>query len=96
MKPTLIASEWSSGNVSVYDVDGNGDPIAATRRPFIDKFPGPEGAFFDPVSGDFLFSTFDAADPNLSPQTQHTTPERLLVVEGFSAPPPPPPPPPTK
>lgn len=68
--PSMLVSEFSSGNVAVYDVDGNGDPIVETRRDFITGLSGAEGAFIDPFTGDFVFSTFGGGD-------------RILVVQGF-------------
>ncbi len=72
--PTLIVSEFSAGNVSVYDVDGAGDPIDGTRRDFMTGLGGAEGAYIDPYTGDFLFSTFGGGD-------------RVIVVTGFVQPP---------
>ena len=54
----LLVSEWSAGNLVAYDADDNGDPIVASRRPFVTGLTGAEGAFLDPYSGDFLFTTF--------------------------------------
>ncbi len=71
--PTMILSEFSAGAVSVYDLDINGDPIVASRRLFMDGLFGAEGAFIDPVTGDFLFSTFGGGD-------------RVVVVTGFGIP----------
>src|SRR5262249_36973199 len=65
--PTLLVSEFSTDKVAAYDIDANGDPIVATRRDFLTDTTsfdfGPEGAFIDPLTGDFLFSTF-VGDPN--------------------------------
>jgi len=70
---SVLISEFSLGQVSAYDIDGNGDPVPTSRRPFLDGLGGAEGAVIDPVTGDFLFSTFGGGD-------------RVLVVQGFSAP----------
>ncbi len=80
-KNRIIMSEWSTDSVATYEVDGQGDPSAASRKAFFDKFTKPWGAYFDPVTGDFLFLTWGPA------------PDRVFVVQGFSKPPPPPPPP---
>ena len=69
---TAIVSEYSSGSIAVYDLDANGDPIAATRRPMMTGLSGAEGAVVDPVSGDMLFSTFGGGN-------------RVIVVTGFAA-----------
>ena len=69
-QPTMIVSEYSTGTVGVYDLDANGDPIVASRRSFITGLTGAEGAFIDPYTGDFLFSTFGGGN-------------HLIVVQGF-------------
>jgi hypothetical protein len=76
-RSSLLVSEYSAGQVAAYDVDANGDPIVSTRRTFITGLGGADGAFIDPVTGDFLFSTFGGAN-------------QVVVVSGFSKPPPPP------
>lgn len=69
--PSILVSEWSAGVVSTYEVDSAGDPILDTRREFIVGLSGAEGAAIDPVSGDFLFSTFGGGD-------------RVVAVRGFA------------
>lgn len=80
-KNRIILSEWSADSVATYEVDGQGDPQVSTRKAFFEKFTKPWGAYFDPVTGDFLFLTWGPA------------PDRVFVVQGFVKPPPPPPPP---
>ena len=75
--PSILVSEYSAGRVSAYEVDGNGDPRLAARRDFITGLSGAEGAFVDPATGDFLFSTFGGGN-------------RVIVVRGFARPLPPP------
>ena len=70
---SLIVSEFSAGNVSTYNVDANGDPIVTSRKDFMTGLGGAEGAYIDPLTGDFLFSTFGGGN-------------RVIVVTGFSAP----------
>jgi hypothetical protein len=77
--PSMLVSEFSNGTVSAYEVDGNGDPIPGTRHLFMSDITGAEGATFDPLTGDFMFSTFGAVS-------------RIVSVRGFDLPPPPPPP----
>lgn len=55
---SVLVSEYGTGSVVAYEVDGNGDPIVATRREFVIGLSGAEGAMVDPVTGDFLFATF--------------------------------------
>jgi hypothetical protein len=76
-RPSLLVSEYSAGQVAAYAVDADGDPIVSTRRTLITGLSGADGAFIDPVTGDFLFSTFGGGD-------------RVIVVRGFAKPPPPP------
>ena len=77
--PSMLVSEWSAGNIAAYEIDGNSDPIIATRQTFMSGLSGAEGAFIDPLTGDFMFSTFGGGD-------------RVVIVQGFLPPPPPPPP----
>ncbi len=78
--PSLLVSEYGVDEVAAYQVDANGDPVIATRRPMITGLDGAEGALLDPVTGDFLFSTFGGGS-------------RVVAVRGFRAPPPQLPPP---
>jgi len=69
---SILLGEWAADQVSVYEIDAQGDPILATRRPFITQLIGAEGAAIDGRTGDFLFSTFQGGN-------------RVLVVTGFAA-----------
>jgi hypothetical protein len=71
--PTMIVSEWSANRVAVYDVAATGDPTLATRKTFLTGLSGAEGAYFDPPTGDFLFSTWNTRRP-----------ERMILVTGFA------------
>jgi hypothetical protein len=51
----VLVAEWNAG-IAVYQTDGNGDPLANTRQPFLDGLSGNAGGAIDPVTGDFLFS----------------------------------------
>jgi len=70
---SMLVSEYSAGEVAVYELDGNGDPDTLTRVSFITGLTGAEGAAIDPLTGDFLFSTFGGGD-------------HVIVVKGFAAP----------
>ena len=72
-RPSVLVAEYLAGRVSAYDVDANGDPLAATRRDFVTGLSGAEGAFIDPSTGDFLFSTFGSGN-------------QVVSVRGFAAP----------
>ena len=71
--PSVLVSEYSAGMIGVYQTDANGDPVLASRQDFITGLTGAEGAFIDPVTGDFLFSTFGGGN-------------HVIVVRGFIIP----------
>lgn len=71
--PSMLISEYSLGRVSAYLNDGDGNPVVGSRVDFITDLFGAEGAFVDPLTGDFLFSTFGAGN-------------EVFVVRGFAAP----------
>jgi len=71
-QPSLLLSEYRGGTVGAYHVDLNGDPIVASRQDFITGLTGAEGAFIDPRTGDFLFSTFGGGN-------------QVIEVQGFAA-----------
>jgi len=69
--PSVLVAEYGNGVISIYDIDGIGDPIAASRRVFMSGLGGAEGAMIDPTTGDFLFSTFGGGN-------------RVIAVRGFA------------
>jgi hypothetical protein len=76
-KQSLIVAEWRAtpeDRVAVYEVDAQGDPVVATRREFFKEFPRPWGAYFEPVTGDYMFLSWGQA------------PDRLYIVQGFVPP----------
>jgi hypothetical protein len=56
--PSIIVSENLDDKIATYEVDANGNPKVASRKDFITGLSGPMGAFIDPLTGDFLFTTF--------------------------------------
>ena len=72
----LIVSEWSTDTVGVYQIDAQGDPTPPSRKDFFTAFPRPWGAYFEPLTGDFIFLTWGAGV------------DRMYIVQGFKAPPP--------
>lgn len=68
-KNTVLVSEYGAGKVVAYELVGMSDPDPTTRRPFINGLTGAQGGVVDPVSGDFLFSTF--------------APARIIAIRGF-------------
>ncbi|MFY9509549.1 MAG: PEP-CTERM sorting domain-containing protein [Rubrivivax sp.] len=71
---SMLISEYGAGTVGAYALDADGNPLVATRRNFLTGLSGAEGAAIDPLTGDFLFSTFGGGS-------------RVVVVSGFIAPP---------
>lgn len=74
-KQRMIVAEWKANVVSTYEVDDHGDPIVATRSLFFDHFNLPWGAYFDAVTGDYLFITWGGM------------PDHVISVQGFAVPP---------
>ena len=66
---TVLVSEYDAGKVVAYELVGMSDPDPTTRKPFIHGLTGAQGGVVDPVSGDFLFSTF--------------APTRIIAIRGF-------------
>jgi hypothetical protein len=67
----MLISEYSAGTVGAYAVDAQGNPLVASRRTFLSGLTGAEGAMIDPLTGDFLFSTFGGGS-------------RVVRVSGFT------------
>jgi hypothetical protein len=70
---SLLVSEYSNGSIAAYTIDSNGNPVIATRTVFMSGLTGAEGAVIDPLTGDFLFSTFGGNN-------------HVIVVKGFAQP----------
>lgn len=70
---SMVVSEFSANTVSVYEVDADANPILETRREMLTGLNGAEGAAIDPLTGDYLFSTFGGGD-------------RVVAVRGFRRP----------
>jgi len=70
---SMLVTEYGADVVSVYSVDGNGNPVPASRGIFIAGLTGAEGAVIDPITGDFLFSTFGSVN-------------HVIAVQGFAVP----------
>ena len=71
--PSMVVSAYGMGKIVVFEVDADGLPIPSTVRDMITGLSGAEGALIDPLTGDFLFSTFGGAN-------------RVIRVSGFEAP----------
>ncbi len=68
---SLLVSEWSANSIATYESDASGNPVLATRRSFLTGLTGAEGAYRDPDTGDFFFSTWSSGV------------DRVIVVRGF-------------
>ncbi len=68
----VLINEYSGGNVVVWNVDANGDPLTGTRQVFMSGLSGAEGATLDPVTNDFLFTTYGGGN-------------RIIQVRGFGS-----------
>ena len=73
---SMLIAEYLAGSVAAYEVDANGNPLVNTRRDFLTDLTGAEGSVIDPVTNDYLFSTFGGGN-------------QIVRVQGFLAPPPP-------
>jgi hypothetical protein len=71
---SMLISEYAAGLVGAYEVDAQGNPLVSTRRTFLSGLTGAEGAVIDPLTGDFLFSTFGGGS-------------RVVRISGFNTPP---------
>lgn len=78
---SMLVSEYGNDVVTTYQFDGSANPVPGSRAVFVSGLTGAEGAVIDPLSGDFLFSTFGAVN-------------HVIVVRGFAIPPTPGPTPP--
>ncbi len=56
--PSLLLAQYGAGKVVAYELDSDGNPIVSTANDFVQGLTGAEGGFVDPLTGDFLFSTF--------------------------------------
>src|SRR5262249_47965322 len=74
-RDSIVVSDWSVDQIATYELDADGNPIPATRRLLLSNISGAEGAFIDPLTGDFLFSTFARVGT-----------DKVVVVRGFEPP----------
>jgi len=70
--PSLLLAQYGAGKVVACQSDADGNPIVATCQDFVQGLSGAEGGFVDPLSGDFLFSTFGGGN-------------KVVEVQGFQA-----------
>lgn len=70
---SVLINHYNDSSIATYELDGNGDPVLDTRRTFLTGIDGPDGAAFDPVSGDLIISDYSF--------------NRVYRISGFPAPP---------
>jgi hypothetical protein len=70
---SMAISSYGNGTVMVYEVGAGGLPLDTTAREMVTGLTGAEGALIDPVTGDFLFSTFGGGD-------------KVIRISGFEKP----------
>jgi hypothetical protein len=70
---SMAVSSYGDGTVMVFEVGNEGLPDPATAREMVTGLTGAEGALIDPVTGDFLFSTFGGGD-------------KVIRISGFEVP----------
>ncbi|MCB9184338.1 MAG: T9SS type A sorting domain-containing protein [Flavobacteriales bacterium] len=71
--PSMVMSAYGMNKVVVFEVGADGLPNIATARDMVVDLVGAEGAWIDPLTGDFLFSTFGGSN-------------RVIRVTGFELP----------
>lgn len=71
--PAAVVSQYAAQSIAAYDVGADGDAIPETARTMVTGLPGAEGATLDPMTGEFVFSTFGGGN-------------RVIVVRGFLVP----------
>jgi hypothetical protein len=74
--PSMLVTEYQDGAIGAYRLDGDGNPVVSSRRGFLTDLDNAVGATIDPVTGDFLFSTFGGNN-------------QVVAVGGFGLAPPP-------
>jgi hypothetical protein len=70
---SMVISSYGNGTVVVYEVGEYGLPVPSTVRQMVIGLTGAEGALIDPVTGDFLFSTFGGGN-------------KVIRISGFEKP----------
>jgi hypothetical protein len=66
---SVVIGEWPGTTIAVYEVDVRADPVVGTRRLFLSGLGEAWAAYFEPVTGDFMFPTWGT--------------DRVLLVRGF-------------
>jgi hypothetical protein len=59
---SVLIARYSAGTIVTMTLNSGGDPIPASAQNVVTGLVGAEGAFIDPLTGDFLFSTFGGSN----------------------------------
>lgn len=70
---SMAISAYGDGTVMVFEVGAEGLPDISTARQMVTGLTGAEGALIDPLTGDFLFSTFGGGN-------------KIIRITGFEKP----------
>jgi hypothetical protein len=70
---SMVISSYGDGTVVVFEVGAEGLPNTSTARQMVTGLTGAEGAWIDPLTGDFLFSTFGGGN-------------KIIRITGFEKP----------
>jgi hypothetical protein len=57
-KTSVLLCDYGADQILSFEVDSNGDPIAASQRTFVTDVGSVLGAGVDPVTGDFVFNSY--------------------------------------
>ncbi|HVT12831.1 MAG TPA: hypothetical protein VHE55_11240 [Fimbriimonadaceae bacterium] len=83
--PSMLVCEVNNNAVWSWEVDQSGDPIAGTQHNFM-TLPSAEGAIVDPLTGDFLFSSYNYPPHQVVRVSANAVPEPTpLAVLGIAA-----------
>ncbi|NTW23617.1 MAG: T9SS type A sorting domain-containing protein [Lentimicrobium sp.] len=70
---SMAISSYGNGTVVVFEVGDYGLPVPSSSREMVTGLTGAEGALIDPLTGDFLFSTFGGGN-------------KVIRISGFTKP----------
>jgi hypothetical protein len=67
----VLINGYNGADMTVFELDDDGNPIPETGEPFLSNLGGPDGAARDPLSGELLTSNYDGS--------------QIFLVNGFPA-----------